>query len=377
MPTVVYVGNVGLGSPEFSTENDVRRAFEALGWTVQPIPEKDFMRAIQRNSSWTVLRDQFIAADLVLHTMTQGSYPAVDEVLGLWQSCRNAGVPTASIHLDLFYGLSSPKDTGPQRFMLPALHPMFRVDHVFTADGDHDAEFARDGVNHHWLPPAVCHEEAIDAEPDPKWAGIEVAFVGARGYHPEHPRDKLVDHLANRFGDSYTRVAGDTEWGTVRGLELNRLYASVPVFVGDSCFADRSVRYTSDRFFETYGRGGFLVYPRIPWLVETFGDYPTWEPYEDFDAMTAAVDYWLEHPELREVWRLHIAKIVRADHSYLNRVQTMLDVMGLATPVLTPPVVPKRWMGEALPGLREELLEMAVTAEDFAAKLRIRAGELA
>ena len=249
MLTVVYIGNVGPGSAGHSTENDIRRAFEALGWIVDPIPEKQFIRDIQRPQHWEALRAQFVAADLVLHTLTQGSYPAVDEVLGLWQSCRNAGVPTASIHLDRFYGLSSAKDTGPQRCDLPRLHPMFRVQYCFTADGDNQEQYERDGVNHHWLPPAVCHEECYDAEADPKWAGIEVAFVGARGYHPEHPRDKLVDHLAGRFGDVYTRVAGDTEWGTVRGHDLNRLYASVPVFVGDSCFAGTSIRYTSDRFF--------------------------------------------------------------------------------------------------------------------------------
>lgn len=330
MPHVEYVGNLGPGSPPFATEHDVRRAFLALGWTVGEIPEKDFIRGVQRPQKWTELESRFLAADLVLETLTQGQYPAAEKVEGLWQSCRNAGVPTASIHLDIFFGLSSPKDSGPQRWMLPAVHPMFKVDHCFTADGDHDQEYRDVGVNHHWLPPAVCHEETYDAEPDPKWKGIEVAFVGARGYHPEHPRAALVDALAFNYGDTFTRVAGDTDWGTVRGDDLNRLFASVPVFAGDSCFAGQSVKYTSDRFFETYGRGGFLVYPYIPWLEETFGPYPHWEPYDDFGAMCESIDWWLEHPEEREAERLRIAGIVRRDHSYLNRIRELLTVVGLA-----------------------------------------------
>lgn len=329
-PTVCYVGNVGPGTVDFSTENHVALAFEALGWTVDPIREIDFMRAVQRPARWDEMRARFLSADLVLHTMTQGSYPSPEKVEGLWNVCANAGIPTASLHLDRFYSLASPKDSGPQRCDLPALHSMFRVQFVFTADGDNDDAFKRDGVNHHWLPPGVCHLETYDAEPDDKWAGFDVGFVGARGYHPEWPREKLVDRLAYSYGDTFTRVAGDTEWGTVRGHALNQLYASIPVFGGDSCFADRSVRYFSDRFTECFGRGGFLVFPKIPWLVETFGDYPSWEPYGDFDAMCASIDWWLECPEEREEERLRVAEIVRSGHTYLQRVQTMLDVIGLA-----------------------------------------------
>ena len=89
------------------------------------------------------------------------------------------------------------------------------------------------------------------------------------------------------------------------------------------------------------------MYPRIPWLVETFGEYPGWEPYDDFDAMTDAVDYWLDHPDEREAERQRIATIVRAEHTYLVRAQTVLDVMGF-TDACPEPVEPT-W----LPAWRE------------------------
>ena len=310
----------------------MRRAFEYLGWTVDCWQEREFISTARSFAGLELFAARARGEDLVLHTMTQGNYPP-EIVLNFWRFCRDAGVPTASIHLDRFYGLSSPKDSGPQRCDLPRLHPMFRVDHVFTADGDSDELFARDGVNHHWLPPAVRFDEARDIEPTGEDRGTfdryAVGFCGARGYHPEHDRAGLVDALAARYGDAFVRVAGDTALGTVRGEALNRMYATVPVWVGDSCFAGSSSRYFSDRFFETWGRGGFLVFPRLNALDDMVGDYPSWTPYEDRDAMFAAIDLWLGQPGAREMARVRIARLVRAEHTYVNRVAEMLDVIGL------------------------------------------------
>ena len=54
----------------------------------------------------------------------------------------------------------------------------------------------------------------------------------------------------------------------MRGADLNDLYASVKIAVGDSCYADRSTRYFSDRAFEAPGRGAFSLFPRIPALTD-------------------------------------------------------------------------------------------------------------
>lgn len=328
MLRVLYVGNF---EPDHSTENDVRRAFEHLGWEVGRVQERDFAAAasFEGADAWQHYVHSALDSDLVLHTMTQGSYPNPERVLGLWDLLRERDVPTASIHLDLFYGLASPKDSGPQRCDLPRLHPMFRVDHVFTADGDHEAEFARDGVNHHWLPPAVRYDEARDIPPGPgeldRFSRFRVGFCGARGYHPEHDRASLVDALAERYGDLFVRVAGDTPYGTVRGEALNRMYATIPVWVGDSCFAGTAERYWSDRWPETFGRGGFLVSPYINGLACEVGPrYPAWGPYKDRTAMFESIDWWLAHPDEREERRKVYAGIVRREHTYVNRVETML-----------------------------------------------------
>ena len=330
MTDVCYVGNF---SASHSTENDVRRAFEHLGHQVDPVEETQALFWLQSVEGFARLRDRMLDTDLVLHTMTQGAYgPGMTD---LWACCAEAGIPTASIHLDLFYGLSSPKDSGPQRCDLPRLHPMFRVDHVFTADGGHDAEFARDGVNHHWLPPAVCHAEAVDVAPNRERWPQDVAFVGSTGYHPEWwHRDRMVTALAKRYGDRFVHV-GNGGQPTVRGLALNELYASVPVIVGDYCFAQRGSRYWSDRFCEVWGRGGYLVFPQTDALAEQVGPYPSWDVAQGFDAMCDAIDLALGDAYHRDGTRERLAAVIRAEHTYLNRVQTILDVTSqLALPAI-------------------------------------------
>lgn len=336
MPTVLYVGNF---EPPHSTENDVRRAFEQVGWEVDRLQEREFVRAFE-NGSFGRVYDRCLAADLVLHTMTQGSYPDPVQVLDLWAACARGGVPTASIHLDLFYGLASPKDSGPQRHDLPRTHPMFKVAHVFTADGGHQPEFERDGVQHHWLPPAVNHVEAVDVEPGPvevvdhqgyvrviEPGQYDVGFAGSDGYHPEWPhRPQLVKWLRKTYGDRFLHVGGSSTH-RVTGLMLNRVFANVPVWVGDSCLTSPGFAYWSDRIPETWGRGGFLIHPHVRALDERYGmPHPgdSWEA-GDFAALADAIESFLEARQLRESVREYFAEQTRANDTYVNRVQTIID----------------------------------------------------
>jgi hypothetical protein len=335
---VLYIGNF---LPEHSTENDVRRAFEHLGWTVDRCQEADFTRAMAR-ARFSAIHSRALEADLVLHTMTQGSYPDPRRVTKLWDLCAERSIPTASIHLDLFYGLASPKDSGPQRQELPRAHPMFRVAHVFTADGGHDALWKRDGVNHHWLPPGVRHDEAIDVAPDLEASELGwkrrtrarerplVGFAGSDGYHPEWPhRPQLVAWLRETYGSRFVHIGGSST-PRVTGLDLNRVFASVPVWVGDSCLTRPDFAYWSDRVPETWGRGGFLIHPRVDALNEHYGaNVPGWEwECGDWTELRHEIDYWLRFPQTREEKRRNMAMMTRARDTYVQRVETMLDAIG-------------------------------------------------
>lgn len=320
-PRVVYAGNFAV---PWTTENEVASCFEALGWTVERVQEDEAARWPGR------LLGAVDGADLVLYTRTWGMPEG--PTLALWEHCASVGIPTATLHLDLFYGLGSPKGRLP-RYEMPARDPMFRTAHVFTPDGDHDEEWKRDGVNHHWLPPAIGCDSCWDGERDERWADIDVAFVGSRGYHPEWAhRPRLIDELQRRFGSRFAHVSGETLGQALRGPALHDLYATVPLVVGDSAWTavtPPTTKYISDRWYETTGRGGLPIWPRIDFLEDDFGEYPWWEPWDDFDAMETSIRWWLGHPEACRLEQQRLTKITRERHTWSQRIETMLDVMGV------------------------------------------------
>lgn len=325
---ICYIGNF---QPEHSTENHYAESFELAGHRVLRLQEPAsragvlrFLRLIEHGALGAG------PADLVLYTRTWGHLPR-RESTRLWRKLEAEGVRTAAVHLDRWAGLAREHEVDTQA--------MFTMGTVFTADGDAQQMYEERGVNHRWLPPGVFAPECYDADPgadrDPLHP-FDVAFVGSaptsRGgnYHDEWPhRRMLVEKLRDWYGDRFVHVGNGGDLYTMRGAELNRFYASVPVIVGDSCLVTREGRYWSDRVPETWGRGGFLIHPYVEALVDHLdGDYPAWN-VGDWAGLHEEVDGWLTDSEYRKVTRERIAGTVRASHTYTNRVGEMKAVLGL------------------------------------------------
>ena len=318
---VAYIGNF---KHPWCTEQHYKRSFEALGHQVA---------AIQEDHA-TLARVEGIGsgADLLLYTRTWGLQPA-DEWTQLWRDLEAAGTPTASVHLDLFWGLDRETwVTGTPREVL------YTTQHVFTADGDHQAAWDDAGINHHWLPPAVVHDETDPGIPMPQWRA-EVGFVGSRQYHSEWPhRQDLLRHLERwpryrKFGDNRPRV---------RGRELNDVYRSVDVMVGDSLLlAGPTARYVSDRWFECWGRGGFLLHPETDWLatlaLEAFDGVaepslpgaPLFWPISAWGELDRLIRYWIDHPDERQSVTARMRQYVVDHHTYRDRAAEILTTIGL------------------------------------------------
>lgn len=325
--TVAYVGNF---EPEYSTENDVRKALESMGHSVICIQE-DKAAAI-------ALGPTIQAADLLLWTSTWDSTDLAAHVDGIVYQCARKNIPSAALHLDVFWGT----DRGGRQWWR---NPMWKLQHAFTADGDHQAEFARFGVNHHWLPPGVRHDAAHDGTYRDEYA-CDVAFVGSNGvgYHEEvwPYRRQLVDELRSmcaRRGWVFRNPGGD-EPKIERGEAMNDFYASAKVTVGDSlCPAREGTRYWSDRVYEATGRGGFLVMPRIHALgsdpnpgagdAEFYRPALPQYPWGDFAALEGTISRYLDNTDERRRIQDGCAEQTRKMHTYVHRMQTLLQVAGL------------------------------------------------
>lgn len=302
---IAYCGNFAL---DYSTETYVARTLE-----------EDLDHVVLRLDETSIHTDRLLElalefeADLFLYTRTWGFQ---GDGMKLIQNLGRAGIPTASLHLDLYWGLKREKNIQSD--------PFWRTKYVFTPDGGSADNFRKAGVNHHYLRAGVFRQECCDGFHAPEYQS-SVAFVGALDdYHPEWPyRKELKDFL-----DSNTCYRS---WLTLRGDDLNDLYASVNVVVGDSlCIDFKHEHYWSDRVYETIGRGGFLIMPYIKGLEEEFVDGETIVFYEfgDWDGLKQKIDYYLEHPIERERIRLEGQDWVRQHATYTNRMREMLNIIG-------------------------------------------------
>jgi hypothetical protein len=304
---------VGNFEPAHSTENEIRKAWEALGHHVETIQEQ--------HADWATLPER-ADCDLLMWTRTADlDHEPHDVKVAALERFESAGIPTVAYHLDRWFGLHREASVGREAF--------FRCGIVVTADGGHQDRFAQLGVNHHWLPPAVSEFECAHGVSSDEYAS-DVAFVGSwQGYHREWKhRTALVKCLQHTYPDQ-VRCWPAAGQPAVRGEALRDLYASTKVNVGDSCLSGGATHYWSDRIPETLGRGGFLLHPNVEGLSDWFtpGEHlDTWD-VGDWDGLRDLVDYYLEDHEARETIAAAGRAHVLEHHTYTVRMRQLCDLV--------------------------------------------------
>lgn len=311
--TIAILGNFRVG---FTTENDLAWSFMRLGHKTVCMQEDEW------TSDQILSRCEETRPDLLLYIHTHGweTYGSMtlDE---LWEKLKEKGITTASFHLDYWRGLAREKDVGT--------HPFWRTEYVFTADGGSHEWYRSQGINHFWLPPGVVERDCYYGLPKEEYLH-DVIFVGSRLYHPEWQyRPQLVDWLHDTYGRRFAHYGNDG-LGTIRQDDLNRLYASAKVVVGDSlCLDFKHQDYWSDRVTETMGRGGFLIHPRVKGLDKFYKDKEHFIGYDygNFDELRNLIDLHIEDYASREQIRLNGHLHVKRNHTYTNRMQQLLDTI--------------------------------------------------
>lgn len=318
---IAYIGNY---RHPFCTEVHISAELEGMGHDVNRLQEPpggvgavDFVHRVRQD----LLADP---VDLVLFTRTWGLPEATTH---MWREFEVAGMVTASFHLDLYRGLAREGSIVDD--------PFWTTGWVFTADGDPGTQAWLDGlgVRHAWSPAAIysgeCGAGIYRAEFD-----YDVVFVGSKAdnYHDEWPwRRELLEYLERTYGRRFRRFGGDMPGGPIRNAALNDLYASAKVVIGDSLALDGHRDYWSDRYYETVGRGGFLIGPRVPGIEAHFEDGVHLFLYDigDLPGLHAQIDFALEKPAMRRAiagaGMVHVA----ANHTYRNRLEVALATMGL------------------------------------------------
>jgi hypothetical protein len=305
---IAFLGNFAV---PYSSETHHARSLETLGHEV--------VRLQEPSTAVSVITEQALRADVFVWIHTHGwDTPGIDFAL---RAIKNAGIPTLTYHLDLWWGLQRQKDVRSS--------PYWDLDHFFTVDKKM-ADWLTDNtpVKGHYLPAGVFDEECfISTEPSP--FANDVIFVGSRGYHPEWPwRPQLIDWLRDTYGSRFTHIGGDGDSGTLRGAALNAAYSGSKVAVGDTlCLGFDYPWYASDRLFEAPGRGGFQIFPRIKGIPQLFDGTMEFFNFGDFDGLKDLIDYYLEHDQPREALRTMCHEHVKTHHTYVQRWETILETI--------------------------------------------------
>lgn len=303
------IGYIGNFKARYSTENDRAWAFNKLGHQVFAFPEDEISAA---DVVYTAIKENL---DLFVYSHTHGW-----EIKGLedcFKMLRTAGIPIISVHLDRWAWLEREKDVG--------VEATWKVDHMFMADGSPEAVELYDKHNLNWtyLQPGVDERGCYMSAPDPVAFPHEIVFVGSQDYHKEYPfRGQLIDFLHQTYGLRFGHYGGGG-LGSIRGHELNRLYATAKIVVGDSCFGGRP-HYWSDRVTETMGRGGFLLHPVVKDLPpKIMGNYEA----GNLTDLKAKIDMYLKYENDRKAIQKAGHEYVKQHATYTNRAQEILKVI--------------------------------------------------
>lgn len=311
---IAFLGNFNV---DYSSETHHVKSLESLGHEVIKLQEgKDDSMTIFRAASSS---DMFVW----IHTHSwETPIPAGFTMVEVLDSLNRMGIPTVTYHLDLWFGLDRQKDLENDEFYK-------HIGHFFTVDKQMTDWFNENtNVKGHYLQAGVFDQECYMATSLSSGPVNDLIFVGSYNYHSEWPyRKQLIDWLHLMYKTRFKHYGGDG-LGVKRGAELNQLYAESKIAIGDTlCIGFDYPYYWSDRVYETLGRGGFIIHPYVKGMEEHFEDkkHLVFYEYGNFKQLEELIEYYLEHPEEREYIRKAGHEHVKANHTYKNRWQYIID----------------------------------------------------
>ena len=318
MAKIVFLGNFEV---PYSSENHHAASLESLGHTVIKLQE--------RQATGKEIFYQASESDLFIWVHTHGwKTPGHFDMIEVLQELKMINIPTMTYHLDLWFGIERQKDLKDDGFYT-------NIEHFFATDKLMTDWFNKNTkVKGHFVPAGVYDKECyLHSDYNKKYYDHDVIFVGSKRYHKEYPfRPQLIDFLKDTYGSRFCHVGGDGDTGTVRGDALNRIYARSKIAIGDSLNINFNYPYyTSDRLFESTGRGGFTIYPRITGLEEYFEDGKDIVFYEhgNLEDLKTKIDKYLVDGLSRESIRLAGHERTKQEHTYVHRWATILETLNI------------------------------------------------
>ncbi len=320
---IAFLGNFQV---DYTSETHHVKSLESLGHKVFRLQESKV------NASHVLSTAKQCDAFIWVHTH---GWRTPGDMRMVLRQLRQRGIPSLSYHLDLWMGLKRQRDMKHD--------VVWDIEHFFTVDklmADYLNETTK--TKGHYVAAGVFGEECylptrynkenfytkgmFEALRYVGW-DRDLIFVGSKGYHDEWQyRTLLIDWLQGNY-PQFELWGGDGK-GVIRGKELNNLYATTKIVIGDTlCINFNYPDYFSDRIFETTGRGGFIIHPRIKGMENYFteGEHIVCYDFNNFGELKEKIDYYLEHDVERERIRIAGHEHCKNNHTYKHRWEWILE----------------------------------------------------
>jgi hypothetical protein len=310
---IAFVGNFEV---DYSSENHHAKSLRALGNEVIQLQEQQ----VTTDEIFNVAKDCDVLIWIHTHNWRTVGFMSIQD---LFRILKKLNVITLTYHLDLWLGLKREEDLHNDPFYKEIGH-FFATDKLMADWFNDNTE-----VKGHYIPAGVYDKEVYISDVKEHPAKNDVIFVGSKEYHPEWPyRPRLVNWLSDTYQDKFNHIGGSSKFGTVRGDDLNRLYAASKIAVGDTlCINYDYPYYFSDRLFESTGRGAFTIFPYIKGIEDNFEigkEIVTYE-FNNFDDLKDKIDYYLQNDLEREAIRQAGNLRTKNNYTYLHRWQVILE----------------------------------------------------
>lgn len=283
-------------------EEYIARTFEDLGWYVKRLEAS-------KTSLEDVLQEIKTKKYRFLFCVNRNIKGDFSKILGK--------IKTVFWLFDLYYGTPREADFH--------FNPKFRCDYVFSTDGGHQEEFLQSRINHYVLRQGIYEEDAYIGE-SKEYLKSDIVFVGTLFPALHLWREEMIEKLQDTFGKKF-KWWGKMGSNEIRGRDLNNLYFSSKIIVGDSA---PSPNYWSTRVYDVLGRGGFLIHPAIEGLEKEFEYYKHFVPFEygNFTDLKKKIKYYLKHDREREKIRKVGFEFCKKNHGFKGRCIKLLETIN-------------------------------------------------
>ncbi|WP_405264717.1 glycosyltransferase [Methanobrevibacter sp.] len=157
----------------------------------------------------------------------------------------------------------------------------------------------------------------------------DILFVGVtRGVYRDIVKDALkTNHDVSIYGMGWEEFIDEKliKGQFIENSELHKYYSSCKILLNDHWEDMRDMDFPSNRLFDALACGAFVISDKIPSAETLFeGNIVT---YEDADDLENKIEYYLSNEHERKEKAQNGKKIVLKNHTFDNRVDTILDCL--------------------------------------------------